>query len=272
MTNRDDKLDEIARYIEGHADQTLGLYDLARRINLSTAYFQKVFTQRFGLSPKRFQDQCRRLRLKSTVRQGEGIIEAIFEAGFGSTSRVYEKASTMGMKLKAYEMGGAGEHIHYALRETALGWIIMGATSKGVCSVIIEDDTAKALGALRSEFPSAHLTQSLADQSLDGWMDMISLYVSHHGQRPILPLDLRGTLFQLKVWRLLTSLQEDEVISYSQLAERLGAPKAIRAAASACAANRVALLVPCHQVLRSDGSLGGYRWGLDRKKALLQMA
>jgi len=145
----------------------------------------------------------------------------------------------------------------------------MGATAKGVCGVMIQDSAEMALKALKDEFPQAQLMDSDVEISLGGWMDMISLYISHQGPRPVLPLDLRGTVFQLRVWHLLTSLTEGEIISYGQLADRLGAPKAIRAAASACAANRVALLVPCHQVLRKGGSLGGYRWGLDRKKALL---
>jgi AraC family transcriptional regulator, regulatory protein of adaptative response / methylated-DNA-[protein]-cysteine methyltransferase len=266
---------ELARFISDNAEKTLTLEVLARRVGASPAHVQKAFKAQFGLSPKAYQDMERQKKLKTALKdtgdQRGGVAGAIFEAGFGSTSRVYGQPNRqMGMSLGSYRKGGQGEQIHYAVRRTSLGALLMAATDKGVCAVLLADDANAAFDELRGEFPQATLIPSEAGQALEDWMRLVELFIDHAGPRPDLPLDLRGTVFQQKVWRLLTTLGENERLTYSELAMRIGAPKAVRAAASACAANRIALLVPCHKVLRADGGLGGYRWGTERKEKLLR--
>jgi len=209
---------------------------------------------------------------KQSLQQGEGVTDAIFSSGYGSTSRVYGEATrNIGMTPKAYRAGGAGELITYACRETALGLVAMAATQSGVCFVQFGDDEESLIARLQAEFPKAELTASPAQNAaeLDAWVDALDQHVSAGAPRPELPLDIRGTAFQMKVWQFLLSIREGDVLSYSELAEKIDRPKAVRAVGSACAANRIGVLIPCHRVLRGDGSLGGYRWGLERKRALL---
>ena len=261
-------LNDLARFIEAHADETLSLDDLAARIGLSPFHLQRRFKAHFGISPKAYQDAARHRTLKAALRAGPGIAGAIFEAGYGSTSRVYGR-SPLGMDLKTYQQGGAGEVIHYAVRKTVLGLVIMAATPKGVCCVQFGEQEPELVDALQVEFPKAVLTPSQAGAELDEWMSALEEHLARKGPRPDLPLDLRGTAFQQTVWRFLTTLKDDQCVTYSHVAEAIGAPKAVRATASGCARNRIAVLVPCHLVLRSDGGLGGYRWGLARKTALM---
>ena len=266
------KLVKIARYIEAHAEEQLTLETLAKKSGLSPSRFQRVFKSTFGVSPKAYQDSVRMKRFKSALREGDDITEAIFSAGFGSVSRIYgEQLHNIGMTPKAYRSGGAGETITHVCRDTALGAMMMAATERGVCFVQFEKNKKALLDQLRAEFPNAKLIASKAQDSpeLDAWIEALDAHISQGAPRPDLPLDLRGTAFQMKVWRFLLSVPEGDVLSYGELAAHIDRPKAVRAVASACAANRVGVLVPCHRVLRGDGSLGGYRWGLDRKRALL---
>jgi len=266
------KLVEIAEYIDSHADERLTLAGLAKQTNLSPSRFQRVFTAAFGVSPKAYQDAVRMKRFKAALKRGDDVTGAIFSAGFGSISRVYgEGMRNIGMTPKAYRSGGAGEIIAYACRDTALGPMIMAATERGVCFAHFGKNRKTLLEQLRTEFPKAELTASTAQDApeLDAWIEALNAHISQGAPRPDLPIDLRGTAFQIKVWRFLLSVREGEVISYTGLAAGIEKPKAVRAVASACAANRIGVLVPCHRVLRGDGSLGGYRWGLERKRALL---
>src|SRR5690606_22182289 len=219
--------------------------------------------------PKAFQDAARVKSLKASLRAGNAVSGAIYDAGFGSTSRVYgERTRNIGMTPSAYRDGGAGETLTYAYRVTSLGGLLLAATERGVCFVALGDDEAALLGRVREEFPRAELRASpaLHSRELDAWLDALVAHVDAGAPRPDLPLDLRGTAFQIKVWRFLLSVPEGAVMSYSEVAAGIERPTAARAVASACAANRVAVLVPCHRVLRGDGSLGGYRWGADRKR------
>jgi AraC family transcriptional regulator of adaptative response/methylated-DNA-[protein]-cysteine methyltransferase len=177
----------------------------------------------------------------------------------------------IGMTPKAYRSGGAGETIVYACRDTALGPMIMAATERGVCFAQFGKNMEALLEKLRADFSTAKLSASPAQVApeLDAWIEALDAHISQGAPRPDLPLDLRGTAFQIKIWRFLLSVREGDVISYGELAARIEKPKSVRAVASACAANRIGVLVPCHRVLRGDGSLGGYRWGLERKRALL---
>ncbi|MDA9981832.1 bifunctional DNA-binding transcriptional regulator/O6-methylguanine-DNA methyltransferase Ada [Gammaproteobacteria bacterium] len=266
------KLVEIARYIESHADERLTLAELAKQTGLSPSRFQRVFKAAFGVSPKAYQDAVRMKRFKTALKAGDDVTGAIFSAGFGSLSRVYgEQMRNIGMTPKSYRSGGAGETIAYACRDTALGSMMMAATERGVCFAQFGENTETLLEQLRAEFPKAKLSASPAQDApeLDAWIETLDAHISQGAPRPDLPLDLRGTAFQMKVWRFLLSVREGEVISYGELAARIEKPKAVRAVASACAANHIGVLVPCHRVLRGDGSLGGYRWGLERKRALL---
>ncbi|NVK42185.1 MAG: bifunctional DNA-binding transcriptional regulator/O6-methylguanine-DNA methyltransferase Ada [Oceanospirillaceae bacterium] len=268
----DARLVRVARHIEAHADQRLTLATLAELAGMSPSRLQRLFKAAFGLSPKVFQDAIRLQQYRQALKDGESVTDAIFASGFGSVSRVYgEAARSIGMSPKAYRGGGAGETIAWACRETGLGPLMMAATSRGVCFAQFGDDETALLDQLRSEFPKAGLAPSPAREApqLDAWIAALEHHLDGGGPQPNLPLDLRGTAFQMKVWRFLLGIEPGEVLSYSELAARLGAPKAVRAVASACAANRVGVLVPCHRVLRSDGGLGGYRWGLERKRALL---
>ena len=268
------KLVDLARYIDAHADERLTLAQLAKRVDLSPSRLQKKFKATFGASPKAFQDARRLGRLKGALRDGDDITGAIYSAGFGSPSRVYgEAARSMGMTPSAYRAGGEGETIWYAFRNSELGPLLMAGTERGVCFAQF-GDSRKALEAqLADEFPNARLVASSAEggPELDAWISALEAHLAQSAPRPDLPLDLRGTAFQLKVWRFLLGTKEGDVLSYTEVAKGIGKPGAVRAAATACGANRVGVLVPCHRVLRGDGSVGGYRWGIERKRTLLDV-
>jgi AraC family transcriptional regulator of adaptative response/methylated-DNA-[protein]-cysteine methyltransferase len=268
----DERMIAVARYIRENAAEKLTLATLARRAGLSPSRFQRSFKSTFGLSPKAFQDAARIGRLKASLQSGEDVTSAIFDAGYGSTSRVYEaSARNIGMTPGAYRAGGEGESIAYACSATRLGKMMMAATSRGVCFVQFGASEETLYEQLRSEFPKADLIASPGSgtRELDAWIAALNAYLDEGAARPELPLDLRGTAFQMQVWQFLLTLSEGDVVSYKELAAGVGRPRAIRAAASACAANRIGVLVPCHRVLRGDGGLGGYRWGAARKRALL---
>lgn len=267
-----DRLVAMARYIESHADEKLTLKDLAAKAELSPSRFQRIFKSAFGVTPRQFQDAARNKRLKSLLKSGSGVADAIFAAGYGSTSRVYgEAARSVGMTPRAYRAGGAGETIYFACRITALGELLMAATERGICFAQFGDSAAALKKQLQAEFPNATLLDSQAKDApeLDAWIEALENHLGAGAPRPDLPLDMRGTAFQIKVWEFLLSIAEGDVVSYGELAAGIGKPKAIRAAASACGKNRIAVLVPCHRVLRGNGELGGYRWGKARKRALL---
>ncbi len=271
-TSPDDsaRLVAIARRLVAHADEPWPLATLAAEFSLSPSAFQRRFTAVIGLSPKALQDAARLGRLKSALKAGSRVTDAILEAGFGSTSRVYGEATRdLGMTLSAYRDGAAGELIHWAVRETRLGWLAMATTARGVCFAQFGDDADVLRDELAREFPKATLVASAAHAPLDGWIEALDAHLSRAAPAPALPLDLRGTAFQMRVWRFLQGIPLGETRSYADVAQAIGAPKATRAVGTACGANRVAVLVPCHRVLRGDGGLGGYRWGLERKRALL---
>ena len=276
MSQRSDpnleKFVALARYIAVRADESMTLEKLAARVHLSPSRMQRVFKSIFGVSPKKFQQAARSDRFKQLLRDGADITDAIYAAGYGSTSRVYGQAMhNIGMTPKRYRAGGSGETLTWACRETVLGPILMAATDRGVCFAQFGEGCEPLLQQLRQEFPRAELQRYAENSShqLDRWIDALNDYIQNRQPRPELPLDLQGTAFQIKVWEFLLSLQEGDVVSYAELAQAIDKPKAVRAAASACGANRIAVLVPCHRILRGDGGLGGYRWGLERKRALL---
>lgn len=267
-----ERMQATARYIEEHADEPLSLNRLAAHAHLSPTHFQRVFKRVMGISPKAFHDANRFRLLKSALVTGKGVLDSIAEAGFESTSRVYGNAMrSLGMKPAAYRRGGAGEAITYACRHTTLGALVMAATTRGVCFAQFGYDQPGLIAQLRREFPNASIVESTMTDSpeLDAWIEALEAHISSNAPRPELSLDLRGTAFQVRVWKFLLGVPAGSVVTYGDVAQGIGAPKAVRAAASACAANRIAVLVPCHRVLRADGGPGGYRWGVERKLALI---
>jgi AraC family transcriptional regulator of adaptative response/methylated-DNA-[protein]-cysteine methyltransferase len=262
----------LARYIEAHAEEPLSLQKLSKQAHLSPAHLQRKFKAILGISPKAFHDSSRLRVLKGALKAGKSVLESITEAGFQSTSRVYSHAMrNLGMTPSTYRGGGEGETISYAHRDTALGPLLMAATSRGVCFAQFGSSAPALIEQLRKEFPKAAFTESSMAHSpeLDAWIRAFEAHIAGTAPRPELPLDLRGTAFQVRVWKFLLEVPVGEVVSYGEVAKGIGAPKAVRATASACGANRIAVLVPCHRVLRGDGGLGGYRWGLDRKRTLI---
>lgn len=269
---RTEKLIEIARYIENNVDQKITLSNLGEVAGLSSSRLQRVFKAVFGVSPKAYQDAIRMRHFKNSLKEGNAITDAIYSAGFGSISRVYGEATrNIGMTPKAYRAGGVGEVINYACRKTTLGWMIMAATDKGVCGVQFGEDKISLIALLKNEFPKAELIVSCAQSApeLDLWVEALEQHINQGVPKPDLPLDIRGTAFQIKVWSFLLSIKEGDTFNYGEVAERINNPKAARAVGTACGKNTIAILIPCHRVLRSGGGLGGYRWGLKLKQALL---
>ena len=260
--------ERVRTYIDAHADQPLPLAQLAKEAHVSPAHLQRTFTSVVGLSPKQYQEQRRVGALKSALREGRTVSSATYEAGFASGRRVYETADeSLGMTPGAYRRGGAGETIHYSAVPTSLGLLLVAVTERGICSASLGDDETSLVELLRKEYPRANLARTTdADDRL---IDAVVAYVEGRVPAEALPLDLRATAFQWQVWRALQRIPEGVTRSYQAIATELGRPTAARAVARACASNRVAVLIPCHRVVRGDGGLGGYRWGIARKAALL---
>jgi len=270
--SRTKKLIEVARYIEGHLEDKVTLSQLGNIAGISPSRIQRTFKAFFGVSPKHYQDALRMRQFKHSLKEEGSVTDAIYAAGFGSISRVYgETTRHIGMTPKTYRAGGEGETIHYACRMTTLGYMIMAATDKGVCTVQFDDDKEFLITQLAKEFPKSKLLLSQAQDSpkLNNWMIALDNHITQGAPKPEVPLDIRGTEFQLKVWRFLLSIKEGDVITYGEVAAKIDYPKAVRAVGTACGKNLISVLIPCHRVLRSDGALGGYRWGLARKQSLL---
>ena len=264
-------LDEIRAHIEKNLDRPVRLQELGRVAGLSPFTVQRLFKREMGVSPLQYQRAMREGRLRGALKQGESVTNAIYSAGFGSSSRAYE-GNQLGMTPARFAQGGKGEQIGFASARTPFGWMIVGATERGLCWLSLAASKTEAEDSLRSEFPAAVLRRDpslarLVDTALESVREGNDL-TGNRGWTDA--LDLRGTVFQLRVWQALRQIPRGETRSYSQLARDLGDPKATRAVARACATNRVALLVPCHRVVGADGSLTGYRWGVERKRKLLE--
>lgn len=258
-------------YLDHHAEAPVRLSELARATGLSAWHLQRTFKKFVGLSPREYALSRRADRLREGLRREGSVSRATYEAGFGSASRVYESAPRLlGMTPGAYRKGGAGMDIRYTIVASPHGQLLVGATDRGVCAVMLGEDEAALELDLAGQFPRATLVR--VDEG-DAWLADLVRRVALQVERPAttgdIPLDLVGTAFQWRVWRALVAIPPGETRTYQQLARAVGKPRAVRAVAGACAANRVAVVVPCHRVVRSDGSLGGYRWGLPRKEALL---
>lgn len=262
----------LCRYIETHAQATLTLDALGERAHMSPFHLQRQFKAVIGVSPRQYIEACRLRALKRGLREGETVTRAIHDAGFGSTSRVYERVATrLGMTPKQYRAGGAGIAIAYAMAQTPLGLLMIGASDRGLCFVQFGESEQELLGMLHSEYPHGQIAPMREDMkpAFDAWMQALGEHLGGTRPRLDLPLDLRGTAFQMKVWNYLQKIPYGELRSYAAVAAAIGQPHAARAVARACAANRIALLIPCHRVIRGDGGLGGYKWGPARKRTLI---
>jgi AraC family transcriptional regulator of adaptative response/methylated-DNA-[protein]-cysteine methyltransferase len=263
--------DRVRAHIEAHFDRRVRLEELGRVARLSPFTVQRLFKREMGVSPLEYQRALRASRLRGALKQGGTVTDAIYNAGFSSSSRAYE-AHQLGMTPQRFAQGGKGERIGHASARTPFGWVIVGATERGLCWLALAGTKAEAEKTLRAEFPLATLRR---DPALARWIDAAIANVregtdlvrnQESGER----LDLRGTVFQLRVWNALRQIPRGQTRTYSQLARDMGDPNATRAVARACALNRVSVLVPCHRVVGADGSLTGYRWGVERKRRLLE--
>jgi len=264
------KIDIVRRACEllEQSDEPLTLANLSRRVGVSQFHLQRTFKRVVGITPRQYAESCRTRRFKNNVRDGQPITSAMYDAGYGSSSRLYERATAeLGMTPATYTRNGRGAVIGYAVAECDLGCLLIAATEKGICAVRLGSSESELETALRNEFSAAHITRN--DGQMREWLDRILEHLA--GLRPNLdlPLDVQATAFQRLVWGALQAIPYGGTRSYSEVAAAIGRPTAVRAVARACATNPVALVIPCHRVIREDESLGGYRWGLERKQKLL---
>jgi AraC family transcriptional regulator of adaptative response/methylated-DNA-[protein]-cysteine methyltransferase len=266
---RAERIQRVCRYVADHLEEPLTLERLSREAGLAPHHLQRTFKRVMGISPRAYADALRMGVFRRRVRKGAAVIDATFEAGFGSTSRLYERApAQLGMTPAAFRKGGQGLGVRYTIVGSPLGRLLVAATGKGVCLVSLGDGDAALERVLREEYPAAELARD--DAAL---AERVRHIVKHlEGREPHLdlPVDVRATAFQWRVWEELRRIPRGETRSYADVARAIGSPRAVRAVARACATNPVALVVPCHRVVPASGGTGGYRWGADRKAALLE--
>jgi AraC family transcriptional regulator of adaptative response/methylated-DNA-[protein]-cysteine methyltransferase len=258
----------ICHVIE-QADGIPSLEELAKHAKMSAYHLHRMFKAVTGVTPRAYAAAHRASRLRSELAHGNSVTEAIYNAGYNSSGRFYEEAnSVLGMKPKDYLTGGSNAKIHFAIGQCSLGSILVASSERGVCAIFIGDDPELLLQDLQNRFPKATLLRG--DAGYEATVAKVVSLVENPGTGFDLPLDLKGTLFQQRVWQALRNIPVGTTISYTELAKRVGNPKSVRAVAQACGANPVAIAIPCHRVVRNDGALSGYRWGVERKRALLE--
>jgi AraC family transcriptional regulator of adaptative response/methylated-DNA-[protein]-cysteine methyltransferase len=259
---------KVCRFIE-NAETVPSLAELASRAGLSTYHFHRVFKAATGLTPKAYAVAHRAQRVRSELGRGGKVTDAIFDAGYNSNGRFYEKSNALlGMTPSKYRAGGKDIEIHFAIGECSLGSILVASSERGVCAILMGDDPDALAHDLQDRFPRAHLIGG--DKKFERLVAKVVGFVEAPAKGLNLPLDVRGTAFQQRVWQALQKIPAGSTATYTQIAKRIGAPTSVRAVASACAANALAVAIPCHRVLRNDGGLAGYRWGVERKRALLK--
>jgi AraC family transcriptional regulator, regulatory protein of adaptative response / methylated-DNA-[protein]-cysteine methyltransferase len=245
------------------------LADLAATVGLSPSYFHRLFKRIVGVTPKQYAMEQRAHRARNGLPESPTVTDALYEAGYGSSSRFYQDArATLGMTPSMSRSGGTGAQIRYSVVRCDLGWVLVAATESGVCAIYMGAQPEGLVERLRARFPQAASVQD--DPDLAGWVGAVVAFLETPQQGLDLPLDIRGTAFQRRVWMALRQIPLGTTASYGEVAARIGQPTAARAVAQACAANELSLAVPCHRVVRSDGSVGGYRWGTERKERLLE--
>lgn len=256
------------RYLQDHAMRLVSLSELGQVTHVSPTHLQRVFRRVTGISPREYVEVCRLGAFKSALRESGSVIEAIFAAGYGSTSAIYERAGDqLGMTPLAFRGGGTGMHIRYTLAECYLGRLLVAATDRGVCAVSIGESDEFLVSMLHMDYYAAEIERN--DAEMSACIDAIIAHLEGDQPSPEVPLDIQATAFQRRVWSALQAIPRGETRTYSEVAASLGDPKAARAVARACATNPVPLLIPCHRVVRQGGALGGYRWGLEIKERLL---
>lgn len=259
---------QACRIIE-ESETTLALEDLARQIGMSMYHFHRVFKQITGLTPRQYAAGQREKRVRDELGHGRVVTDAIFDAGYNSNSRFYEKSNeALGMTPSSYRAGGAGTVIRFAIGECSLGSILVAQSDRGICAILLGDDPDKLARDLQDSFPRANLVGG--DTSFEELVAKVVGFIEAPGIGLNLPLDVRGTAFQQRVWQALREIPAGQTVSYTDIARRIGAPKSVRAVAQACATNKLAVAIPCHRVVRNDGALAGYRWGVERKRTLLE--
>jgi AraC family transcriptional regulator of adaptative response/methylated-DNA-[protein]-cysteine methyltransferase len=260
----------ICRFIEQHLDEPLTLSRLAREFRQSPFHLQRRFKAVLGITPREYADSCRLRMLKRNLQAGDSVTRAMYDAGYGSSSRLYEKtASQLGMTPDKYRRGAIAAAIRYTCADSPLGRMLIAATDRGICSIQFGRTDGELISGLKREFPFA--VRKADEGGLQSWAEALLQQMRGQELDSALPLDIRATAFQRRVWTYLQSIPFGATKSYSEVAKAIGKPRACRAVARACATNPVAVAIPCHRVVREDGSMGGYRWGMSRKKALLAM-
>ena len=262
------EIQNVCAHIESHLDDSLTLDELSQVAHLSPYHLQRTFKRQMGISPKQYAEACRVEKLKSQLKSGDKVTDATYNAGYKSMSRVYEKTK-LGMTPTIYRRGGDGMMIRYTVVGSTLGKVLVAATEVGICFISLGESESFLLAALRGDYYAAQIARD--DHHLKKWVSVVIKYLD--GEQPALnlPLDIRGTAFQRRVWNALQKIPYGEVKTYGEIAKRIGMPKAARAVGHACGSNPVALVIPCHRAVGSSGNLTGYRWGVDRKKKLLKL-
>ncbi|HHY55959.1 MAG TPA: bifunctional DNA-binding transcriptional regulator/O6-methylguanine-DNA methyltransferase Ada [Chloroflexi bacterium] len=249
------------------ADEALSLATLAAAVGMSPYHFQRIFKAHTGVSPKQYALMVRRQRAAALLQTPDSVTTAIYAAGYASSGHFYsESNAAIGMTPTAFRRGATGETIRFGVAACYLGWVLVAATARGLCAIDLGDDPDALEAGLRTRFPHAQLAH---DPDFGDWVQQVVDFLDAPAKGLSLPLDIQGTAFQRRVWAALREIPAGSTVSYSQVAERIGAPAAVRAVAGACAANKLAVAIPCHRVVRQNGDLSGYRWGVARKRQLL---
>lgn len=265
-----DRVREICRYIERNLDEPMTLHRLARAFHQSAFHLQRTFKSVLGVTPRAYADSCRMNQLKRNLQAGHAVTRAMYDAGYSSSSRLYERTSSqLGMTPDKYRRGAIATRIRYTFADSPLGRMLVAATDKGLCAIQFGDSEEQLMQGLKHEFPFAQ--QQREDHGLRAWTETLLARLRGQKLNSALPLDIQATAFQRRVWEYLQTIPYGSTRSYSEVANAIGEPKATRAVAQACASNRIAVAVPCHRVIRQDGDLGGYRWGIERKEMLLAL-
>ncbi len=260
----------VCRYIEQHIEDRLTLNRLAREFRRSPFHLQRMFKSVLGVSPKAYIDACRLRQVKQNLQAGHSVTTSLYAAGYGSSSRLYERTATqLGMTPEKYRRGAVAAVVRFTIASSPLGRMLIAATDKGVCAIQFADSDDELQQGLIREFPFA--VRRRDDAALAEWKTSLARLIQGQEAPSSLPLDIRATAFQRRVWEYLQKIPRGETRSYSVVAKKIGMPKATRAVARACATNPVAVAIPCHRVVREDGNLGGYRWGVERKQQLLAL-
>lgn len=263
-----ERIASVCRLIESSENEPT-LQELADSVGLSTYHFHRLFKSMTGLTPKAYATAHRAKKMRKELERGGSVTEAMFEAGFASSSRFYEKTNgVLGMTPTDFRRGGAQVDIRFAIAQCSLGAILVAQTERGVCAILLGDDAEALARDLQDRFPNANFVGG--DEEFEKVVARVIGFVETPGIGLDLPLDVRGTAFQQRVWQALRKIPAGTTVSYSELAKQVGMPKAVRAVASACAANKIAVAIPCHRVVRNDGGLSGYRWGVERKAILIE--